>query len=73
MKQTSTTQLASGPPPDLPAGAVDNATLELLAAWKAQDATTDPEQIRAAKEEVEDFKKAINHNRIERDETILFP
>jgi hypothetical protein len=29
-------------------GSIDTATLELLATWRIQDATTDPEQIRAA-------------------------
>lgn len=29
-------------------GSIDTATIQLLAAWKQQDATTDPEQVRAA-------------------------
>jgi hypothetical protein len=33
------------PPEQAPGGAIDTATLELLAAWKAQDATTNPEGV----------------------------
>ena len=44
-------------------GFIDTATLELLAAWKAEDATTDPEKLREADEEVAEFKKAMNDNR----------
>jgi hypothetical protein len=49
------------------------ATLELLANWRVQDATTDPEQIRAAEQEVADFKKAMNENRTVAGEPVLFP
>ena len=59
------------PPP--PVGSVDTATLELLASWKAQDATTDPEQIRAAEEEVNEFMKAMNRSRAATGERLLFP
>jgi hypothetical protein len=51
---------------------VDTATLELLASWKAQDATTAPEQIRAAEEEVSEFMKAMNENRAATRERLLF-
>jgi hypothetical protein len=54
-------------------GAVDTATLELLAAWKAEDATTDPGKIRAANEEVAEFKKAMNENRAATGARLLFP
>jgi len=57
MKQPSTFRPASAPPP--PMGSVDTATLELLATWKAEDATTDPEKLREADEEIAEFKKAI--------------
>ena len=40
-------------------GSVDNATLELLAAWKAEDATTDPEKLRQADEEVAEFSHEL--------------
>jgi hypothetical protein len=54
-------------------GSIDSATLELLAAWKAEDATTDPEKIRAADEEVDAFIKAMNENRAATGERLLFP
>jgi hypothetical protein len=74
MKQPSTTQPASEPsPPPVPGGSVDTATLELLASWKAQDATTDPEKIREADEEVSEFMNAMNRNRAATGERLLFP
>jgi hypothetical protein len=54
-------------------GSVDTATLELLASWKAEDATTDPELIRAAEDEVSEFMKAMNENRAATGERLLFP
>jgi len=54
-------------------GSVDATTLELLASWKAQDATTDPEQIRAAEDEVTQFMTAMNENRAATGERLLFP
>jgi hypothetical protein len=72
MKQSSTLQPASAPPP--PAmGSVDNATLELLAAWKVEDATADGEKLRQADEEVAEFKKAMNENRAATGARLLFP
>jgi hypothetical protein len=71
MKQPSTIQPASAPPP--PMGSVDTATLELLAAWKAEDATTDPEKLRKADEEVAEFKKAMNETRAATGARLLFP
>ena len=52
---------------------VDTATLELLATWKAADATTDPEELREADEEVAEFKKAMNENRAATGARLLFP
>jgi len=72
MKQPSTIQPASAPPPP-PMGSVDNATLELLAASKAEDATTDREKLRQADEEVAQFKKAMNENRAATGARLLFP
>ena len=72
MKQPSTIESASAPPPP-PMGSVDNATLELLAAWKAEDATTDREKLRQADEEVAQFKKAMNENRAATGARLLFP
>jgi len=54
-------------------GSVDNATLELLAASKAEDATTDREKLRQADEEVAQFKKAMNENRAATGARLLFP
>lgn len=60
-------------PPSRPVGAIDTATLELLASWRQQDATTDAEQIRAAEQEIAEFKRAINENRSATGERKLFP
>jgi len=57
----------------LPNGSVDTATLELLAAWKAEDTTTDSELLREADQEVADFKKAMNANRAATGGRLLFP
>ncbi len=54
-------------------GTLDTATLELLAAWKAEDVTTDPEKIREADEEIAEFKKALNANRAATGARLLFP
>ena len=63
--------MSDQPPP--PVASVGTATLELLASWKAQDATTDPEKIRAADQEVDEFMKAMNENRAATGERLLFP
>ena len=52
---------------------IDTATLELLAAWKAEDATTDPEKLREADAEVAEFKQAMNANRAATGARLLFP
>lgn len=71
MKQLSKIQ-PEGAPPD-PMGSVDTATLELLAAWKAEDATTDREKLLRADEEVAEFKRAMNENRAASGARLLFP
>ena len=53
--------------------AIDTATLELLAAWKAEDTTSDPERLREADEEIAEFKKAMNENRAAVGARLLFP
>ena len=73
MKQPSPTHPMSDQLPPPPVGSVDTATLELLASWKALDATTDPDQIRAAEEEVDEFMKAMNENRAATGERLPFP
>ena len=61
--------------PGLPStnGSIDTATLELLAAWKAEDATSDPEKLREADEEIAKFKKAMNETRAAGGARPLFP
>ena len=71
MKHPPTTQSVSGSPPAV--DMVDTVTLELLASWKAEDATTDPEKLRAADEDVAEFKQAMNENRRAAGERVLFP
>lgn len=39
---------------------VDTATLELLASWRLQDATDNPDELRAAEQELAEFKRAMN-------------
>jgi len=52
---------------------IDTTTLELLAAWKAEDATTDPEELRKADEEIAEFKKAMNETRFASGARPIFP
>jgi hypothetical protein len=52
---------------------VDTATLELLEAWRRQDATDDVEQLRAAERELTEFKKAMNESRTLAGEPPLYP
>lgn len=76
MKQQTTTTTESGPVPPggpLPTGAVDTETLELLEAWAREDATDDPEKLRAAQKELDEFKRAMNENRAACGERILYP
>jgi len=66
--------IASALLPTLPReeGAVDSATLELLAAWRLEDATDDPEAIEAAEQELAEFKEAMNENRASLGERLLY-
>jgi hypothetical protein len=57
----------------LSGGTVDSATLELLAAWKQEDATLTPDEVRAAEQEIRDFKRAMNEIRSEAGELPLYP
>ena len=74
MKQ-QTTDPPAMPPVAQPSnnGSVDTATLELLRSWKLQDATDNPEEVRAAEEEIAAFKKAMNESRIAAGESLLHP
>jgi len=72
-------QIASeiGPMPSLAqplnTGSIDTATLDLLTSWRAQDATDSPEELRAAEEELADFKRAMNESRTRVGEPLLYP
>jgi hypothetical protein len=72
MKRPSTQPVIDVPLPSA-ADSVDTATLELLAAWKEEDATSDPEEVRAADEEISQFMKIMNQSRAEKGERLLFP
>jgi hypothetical protein len=54
-------------------GSIDTATLELLRRWQIEDATQDVEGIRAAEQEIADFKRAMNENRTTEGEPLLYP
>lgn len=53
--------------------AIDTATLELLARWRREDSTDNPTELRAADEELAEFKKAMNENRTVSGEPVLYP
>jgi hypothetical protein len=61
------------PPPAVPGGLIDTATLELLAAWKAEDATTDVDELGEADRDIAEFKKAMNETRAAAGARLLFP
>jgi hypothetical protein len=71
MKQPFTSESSSSPWPR--GTAIDTATLELLAAWKAEDATSDPEKLREADEEIAEFKNSMNRAREAAGARLLFP
>jgi hypothetical protein len=54
-------------------GTIDSATLTLLARWRAEDATKNPEDVQAAEKELAEFKKAMNDNRAGSGEPLLYP
>lgn len=58
--------------PQPPLSAIDTATLELLTSWRAQDATDNPEELRAAELELAAFQKAMDDNRTRAGEPPLF-
>jgi hypothetical protein len=72
MKKPSTSK-SSEPATPRRSESIDTATLELLADWARQDATTDPAQIQSAEKEVADFKKAMNLNRAAAGSVDLYP
>ena len=60
------------PQPSSP-GSIDTATLELPASWSVQDATDNPEVLRAAEQGFSAFKKAMNEYRTAAGEPRLYP
>jgi hypothetical protein len=62
---TSPSERHARPPVTMPTtnGSLDAATLDLLERWRIEDATEDPEKIRAAEEELAEFTRALNENR----------
>jgi hypothetical protein len=73
MKQQTTTESSPRPLGQSPTAEVDTATLELLAKWRREDATKNPEELRAAEQELSEFKRALNENRTEAGEPALYP
>jgi hypothetical protein len=67
-------EMTPAPPmaPALANSAVDTATLELLQGWRLQDATDNPEEVRAAEQELTEFKRAMNENRALTGEPLLY-
>ena len=74
-QQTTITEPSLGPLAGAPlaTGAIDTETLELLESWAREDATEDPEKLRDAQKELEEFKKAMNENRAACGERIVYP
>jgi hypothetical protein len=72
---TSSGETPIGPLAEQPSsnGAIDTATLELLAGWRLEDSTDDLEDIRAAERELAEFKRAMNENRTASGEPLLYP
>ncbi len=67
---------ASTKPPLPPAQgreAIDTATLDLLTAWRLDDATDNVDEIRAAERELSEFKKAMNETRTLAGELPIYP
>jgi hypothetical protein len=75
LNRLTTSGTTPGPPGAHPLSSdpIDRATLELLEAWRLQDATHDPEQVRAAEQELTEFKKSMNENRTLAGERLLYP
>jgi hypothetical protein len=67
---------AAAPPAPPQTPAIDTGrdpTIALMQAWLSEDATDDPQKIRAAEEELITFKRNMNAPRKEAGERLLFP
>jgi len=76
MKQQATTTDPTPMPPveaQLQPGEIDAETIALLEGWAREDATDDPEKLRRAQKELDEFKRAMNENRAATGERILYP
>ena len=75
MKQQITAETHPVRPPTQPStsGPVDTATLELLRSWRLQDATDNPAELRAAEQELIEFKEGMNDSRTASGEPRLYP
>ena len=75
MNRQTTSRTKVTPPMGQPSAndSVDIATIELLASWRRLDATDDPEEIRAAEQELAEFKRAMNDSRALAGEPIIYP
>ena len=51
----------------------ETATMALLRSWLEEDATDDPEELRAAEEELREFKRNMNLPRKEAGARLLYP
>ena len=72
-RQTSLSGEMTPAPPMAPANSsVDTATLELLQGWRLQDATDNLEEVRAAEQDLTEFKRAMNENRTLAGEPLLY-
>lgn len=60
--QANTTEQALAPSGAVPqpACSIDTETLALLEKWAREDATDDPEQLQAARKELDEFKRSMN-------------
>jgi hypothetical protein len=72
MKNTPETPIPPSPEPST-TDCIDMATIELLARWRAEDATDDPEELRLAEQELAEYKQAMNDNRVESGGSLVFP
>ena len=51
----------------------ETATMALMKSWLEEDATDDPEEIRAAEEDLREFKRNMNQPRKEAGARLLYP